>query len=481
MWSCEAVKTQFAKGTRRRLFLGARIRALRLRLGLTQQQMARRAGISVSYLSQIESDDRPMTEAVLAAFAAAFPLDWAEIEQGSEASMLARMSLAGSDATIPAPPVPEDQLCRAAERYPVVAERLVALHAAYQRSQEQIRILNDELDQRGAVASTLPWGEVRDWFHNEGNYVDSLDREAEAIAGAMTSLTAGAIEDRLSNRHRIVVARDSTLPGAVLRRFDPKRRVLVVDRSVAVESQLFLLAHQLMRMELAELIDGVSAAADLRSETARELLAIGLSNYAAGAFLMPYERFRSDARSVRHDIDVLRHRFGVSFEQVCHRLSTLQRPGAGGVPMFFCRVDLAGNITKRHSATRLQFARFGGACPMWIVHEAVAIPDRVWVQLAETPDEVRYIAIAKGLVKPSTSYTRPSRRYAVTLGCETAYANEFIYADGLDIGGTGTATPIGTSCRICPRTDCEQRAFPQIGRRLVFDPDFRTVVPYQIC
>jgi predicted transcriptional regulator/transcriptional regulator with XRE-family HTH domain len=480
MWSCEKVKQGFAKESRRRLFLGSRIRALRQRLALTQQAMARRAGISVSYLSQIESDDRPLTEAVLAAFAAAFPLDWGEIEQGDEASLLVRLSDAGRDASVAGAAVPEDQLRRVAERHPAVAERLVATHLAYQRSQEQLRILNDELDQKGALASTLPWSEVRDWFHNAGNYVDPIDRQAEAIAGTMTGLTAGAIEDRLLEQHGVVVTRDGTLTGGVLRHFDPDRRVLIVDRSVPAESQLFLIAHQLMRLELAELIDEISATAELRSEEARQLLAIGLSNYAAGAFLMPYERFRGDARAVRHDIDVLRHRFGTSFEQVCHRLSTLQRPGAAGLPMFFCRVDLAGNITKRHSATRLQFARFGGACPMWVVHEAVAIPDRVWVQLAETPDAVRYVAIAKGLVKPSTSYTRPSRRYAVTLGCEVSYASEFIYADGLDLKGAGAATPIGISCRICARTECEQRAFPQIGRRLEFDPNFRTVVPYQL-
>jgi predicted transcriptional regulator/DNA-binding XRE family transcriptional regulator len=474
------VKNAFAKDSRRRLFLGSRVRALRLRLGLTQQAMASRARISVSYLSQIESEDRPMTEAVLSAFAGAFPLDWADIEQSDEANLLARASAAASDPSVAGGALPEEQLYRAAERFPALTDRLVALHSAYQRSQEQLRILNDALDQRDTMNSSLPWGEVRDWFHSEGNYIDPIDRAAEAIAATMPALTLGAIEDRLRDRHGVTVARDDDLPADVLRRFDPVRRVLAVDRSIAIESQLFLMAHQLMRLELQGLIDSVSNRADLANEAARQLLAIGLSNYAAGAFLMPYERFRTEARTVRHDIDVLRLRFGVSFEQVCHRLSTLQRPGAGGVPMFFCRVDLAGNITKRHSATRLQFARFGGGCPMWIVHEAAAIPDRIWVQLAETPDNVRYIAIAKGLVKPPTRYTRPSRRHAVTLGCEIGYASEFIYADGLDLHGHGAATPIGTSCRICPRTDCEQRAFPQIGRELVFDPDFRTIIPYQL-
>jgi predicted transcriptional regulator len=207
-------------------------------------------------------------------------------------------------------------------------------------------------------------------------------------------------------------------------------------------------------------------------------LSVGLANYAAGALLMPYTRFRAAALDSRHDIDRLRQQFGVSFEQACHRLSTLQRPHEQGLPFFFCRVDMAGNITKRHSATRLQFARYGGACPLWIVHEAVAIPDRILVQLAELPEGIRLVSMAKGLVKATASYLRPPRRYAVALGCEITHAADFIYADHLDLHGDTAATPIGISCRICPRQVCEQRAFPPAGRMIEVDPDRRFTVPY---
>jgi XRE family transcriptional regulator, fatty acid utilization regulator len=248
---------------------------------------------------------------------------------------------------------------------------------------------------------------------------------------------------------------------------------------VSSASRRFLLAHQLAALELAEPIAAVTDTAELRSDEARRLLSVGLANYAAGALLMPYALFRDTARTMRHDIDRLCQLFAVSFEQACHRLSTLQRPGLRGIPFFFCRVDMAGNITKRHSATRLQFARFGGACPLWIVHEAVAIPDRILVQLAETPDGVRYVSMAKGLVKPSGSYARLPRRYAVALGCEVDHARDFIYADGLDVAN-GAAAPIGISCRLCPRPNCEQRAFPPAGRPIAVDPDIRDVVPYRI-
>ena len=471
-----------AGGKPRRVFAGARARGLRLRLGLSQAAMAARIGISVSYLSQLESDDRPMTDPVLMAFARAFPADWAEIHADEDAVLLARAIEAAADPTVADASLADETLRRAVKRQPQLAERLVAVHAAYRRSQDQLRTLDDAFERGASGGSPLPWDEVRDWFHREGNYVDAIDRQAEAIAeelGDPPGLVAAAVEARLRDRHGVVIRRSASEGRAsTLRSFDPATRTLTVERSLPPESHAFLIAHQLMRLELAETIASVATAAQLRSEEAQQLLSVGLANYAAGAFLMPYAAFRAEARRTRHDIDALRQAFGVSFEQACHRLSTLQRPGAAGIPFYFCRVDMAGNITKRHSATRLQFARFGGACPLWMVHEAVAIPDRILVQLVETPDGVRYVSMAKGLVKPSGSYARPSRRYAVALGCEVNHAADFIYSDQLDLGGAGSATPIGVSCRICPRDNCEQRAFPPAGRSIRVDPDNRAVVPY---
>lgn len=454
----------------KRLFAGAKARALRGRLGLSQSAMAARVGLSVSYLSQLESDDRPMTDAVLAAFARAFPEDWAEIGPDDHAALVARAAAAASDPTVPGA-LAEDALLRGVARQPLLAERLVAVHDAYRRSQDQLRSLDDALERGSDGGVPFPWDEVREWFHDAGNYVDAIDRAAERLA---EEIGRAGIEARLAGHGVTLIP----AAGTELRNFDPATRRLAVDRALPPESRLFQTAHQLMRLELTDTIAGIAGNAGLHSAESVQLLSVGLANYAAGAFLMPYAVFRAEARRLRHDIDALRQVFGVSFEQACHRLSTLQRPGAMGIPFYFCRVDMAGNITKRHSATRLQFARFGGACPLWMVHEAVAIPDRIVVQLAETPDGTRYVSMAKGLVKPSGSYTRPSRRYAVALGCEAGHAADFIYADLLDLTSSGNATPIGVSCRICPRDNCEQRAFPPAGRVLSVDPDRRGVVPY---
>ncbi len=463
---------------KRRIFAGNRLKALRAERGLNQAAMGELLGISTSYLSQLEHDDRPLTPVLVERLARAFPLDWREIGAGEAETRLAALREANADPLF-AQPLDAAQLARFAEQQPALAERFIALHEAYRRSGQRLQMVDEALSAENTGGSRLPWEEVRDWFHLAGNYVDSIDRAAEALAARLGSVSpeTGAIEDYLKQALSISLIY-SGVSG--MRSYDPEMGHLTIDPGQPAESRRFQLAHQLAALALKDEIAGVVETAALGSAASRQLLFVGLCNYAAGALLMPYARFRAEARRVRHDIDRLSQAFGTSFEQTCHRLSTLQRDGAKGVPFFFCRVDMAGNITKRHSATRLQFARFGGACPLWIVHEAVAIPDRILVQLAETPDGVRYVSMAKGLVKPSGSYTRAPRRYAVALGCEAEHSSEFVYADGLDLTSEAAATRIGVSCRLCPRGDCDQRAFPPSDRAISVDPDNRGVVPYSL-
>ncbi len=457
------------------------MRDLRQRLALNQNEMADRLGFSTSYLSQIETGDRPLTDLVLAALARCFPLEWVDVSPEEDDNLLVRALVAGADSTVPLDPMDERMVIKGMQQQPHLARRMIAIHAAYRRSQEQMRVLDDRVATGSDEGSLLPWEEVRDWFQGAANYVDSLDRLAEKLADQIgePGASVASLAQRLSEAHGVTLLDMPTPMNGRVRGFDPVGRTLFVDRSLPIASRAFELAHQLMRLEARDEIEAIANDASLRSDAARSLLKLGLANYAAGAILMPYNLFRAEAQRVRHDIDQLLHRFPVSFEQACHRLSTLQRPGASGVPFFFCRVDMAGNITKRHSATRLQFAQFGGACPLWIVHEAVAVSDRILVQVAEMPDGVRYVSMAKGLVKPTSSYLRPSRRYSVALGCEIAHAGSFIYADGLRLDGNDGVARIGPSCRICPRHDCEQRAFPPAGRAIIVDLDGRAVVPYR--
>ncbi len=461
-----------------RLYAGAQLRELRRAAGLDQRAMAARLGLSVSYLSQLETGTRPLTQAVSATLARHYPAALAAIEGAGPARRLAALGEALADPALP--PLDPQEAARLAEERPDLADRVIALHAARRAAEERLALAEESL--AAGAGAQLPWEAVRDWFHEADNYVDGLDRAAEdlhcvpAKAGTRSGLPPAREHIlELLDGMGVIVAKDPN-ESAPLARFDG--RTLTLNAALPTESRRFLVAHRLAATAFAAEIENIVAAADLPGGEAKRLLAIGLANYAAGALVMPYEAFRQAARAMRHDVDRLARRFGVSFEQACHRLSTLQRPGAAGVPFYFCRVDMAGNITKRHSATRLRFARFGGACPLWHVHEAVAIPDRILVQHAETPDGVRYVSMAKGLVKSPGRFDRLARRYAVVLGCEATHAADFVYADAVD--RAAAPTPIGISCRLCPRDDCDQRAFPPSDRAIAVDPSERRVVPYRV-
>lgn len=267
---------------------------------------------------------------------------------------------------------------------------------------------------------------------------------------------------------------------ADLRGYDPDTQILTLSGSVALSTQRFQLLHQVALLTQGKLLDATLDLARFQSEAARAIARIGLANYFAGAALMPYRRFLEAAQQDRHDLERLADRFGASIEQVAHRLSTLQRPGAKGIPFFFVRVDQAGTITKRHSATRLQFARFGGACPLWNVHRAFETPGQFLRQLAETPDGVRYLSLAYDVSKPAGAWDAPVRRFAIGLGCEVQHAAQIVYADNLDLSRDAAFEPIGISCRICERKTCHQRSVPPLERRLTIDPNHRSLLPYEI-
>jgi predicted transcriptional regulator len=265
-----------------------------------------------------------------------------------------------------------------------------------------------------------------------------------------------------------------------LRGFDPRTKTLTISAALDAATRRFQILHQVALLTRQDLIDATLDLARFQSKEARDIARIGLANYFAGAALLPYTAFHEAARNTRHDLEALALSFGASIEQVAHRLSTLQRPRANGVPFFFVRVDQAGTITKRHSATRLQFARFGGACPLWNVHRAFETPGRFLRQLAETPDGVRYLCLARDISKPGGSFRAPVRRFAIGLGCEIRHAGDVVYADDLDISNEEAFEPIGISCRICERANCHQRSIPPLERRLSIDENRRGLLPYDV-
>jgi predicted transcriptional regulator/transcriptional regulator with XRE-family HTH domain len=461
-----------------KLYAGAKLREIRGRLGLTQKDFAAKLGVSLPYLNQMENNNRPVSTTVVLALAQEFGLDVTELSAGDSERLVSDMREALADPVFAETVPPLADLRLTASNAPAFARAFLALHRSYRQTHERLASLDEALGREDARIQASPWEEVRDFFHYCDNYIDAVDRAAERFATARggSSDVRGVAVDWLRGRG-IRVERADIEP---LRQYDATTGTLRLSSRAAPPTQTFQLLLQVALLQQDKLLEATLDLARFQSDEARAIAKIGLANYFAGATLMPYGAFMAAARDCRHDLERLSNRFGASIEQVAHRLSTLQRPGAKGVPFFFVRVDQAGTITKRHSATRLQFARFGGACPLWNVHRAFETPGHFLRQLAETPDGVRYISLARDISKSGGSFGAPVRRYAIALGCEVKHAAALIYADTLDIDNAEAFEPIGISCRICERTQCHQRSIPPLERKLSIDTNSRGVLPYRV-
>lgn len=465
-----------------KLFIGRKVREIREAAKATQAAFAERIGISTSYLNQIENNQRPVSAAVLLSLAENFQIDITSISSSESDRLLSALTEALADPVFESYSPNLHELKLVTQNAPGFAHALIACHEAYRRNSEQLASFDERLGQVNRFAESSAYEEVRDFFHFVDNYIHEVDSAAERL-GVELDLTdreaTAALAAYLEKRHGVRIVRMA--PGETsLRRYDPTARILSLNAFSPTATRAFQMAFQIAVLECEIAIATIAERAEFRSAEAAEICRIGLMNYFAGALLMPYDAFLSAAKELRHDLELLATRFGTSIEQVAHRLSTLQRPGRKGTPVFFARIDRAGNITKRHSAARLQFARFGAACPLWNVHQAFETPGRIIRQLAETPDGVRYLCVATEIDKSGGGFTAPHRRYAIALGCEISSAQDFVYSDGLDITSKASFDPIGISCRICERADCPQRAIPPLKTKLTVDVNRRDILPYSI-
>ncbi len=461
-----------------KLYAGAKLREQRLKIGHTQKDFAARLGVSLPYLNQMENNNRPVSTTVVLALASDFGMDVTELSSGDSERLASDMNEILSDPLFrgETPPVADVRLT--ASNAPGMARAFIALHQSYRQAQERLASLDEALGREDARATPSPWEEVRDFFHYCDNYIDAVDRAAEHFASRANDpreIRTIAIE-ALAATGITVAFTDMD----ALRLLEPDQSTLHISSRAKPETQTFQLLLQVALKKYDTLLEATLDLARFHSPAAHDIAKMGLANYFAGAALLPYTKFQTRAQECRHDLEVLAQDFGASIEQIAHRLSTLQRPGSKGLPFFFVRVDQAGTITKRHSATLLQFARFGGACPLWNVHRAFETPGQFLRQLAETPDGVRYISIARDISKSAGRFGAPTRRFAIALGCEVRHASQLVYADGLDLSRDSAFEPIGISCRICARKTCHQRAVPPLERNLVVDPNRRDVLPYRV-
>jgi predicted transcriptional regulator/DNA-binding XRE family transcriptional regulator len=468
------------------MFLGGRLKRLRRELGHTQTRMAADLGVSPSYLNHLERNQRPVTAQVLLRLAQAYDLDLRAFSGDADKGSEADLQEVFADPMFRDLPIPRHEISDLVENAPGAAEAVARLYRAFldQRRRESLGLsptLTDDGREAGPELTAADW--VRDHIQAHRNHFPELDALGEELAAAIAVGVHGfeaAAAARLASDWRIEVR---VLPVSVMveyvRKYDPHRRRLLLSEVLDGPSRAFAVAYHLGFNACGETLNALVEAAAPPDLPARRLLKVSLTNYLAASILMPYSPFHSAAEELGYDIGLLCARFGASFEQVCHRLTTLSRQGARGVPFFLIRTDNAGNISKRFASSAFPFSRFGGACPRWNIHASFKAPGRIVTQVVEAfGDGARYFTLARTVDRVTGAYGgSDDAELAVGLGCELKYAPRLVYARGLDLVHPAS-TEIGPTCRLCERPNCRERAAPPITRALRVDELAKTVTPF---
>jgi len=463
--------------TRKSPPLGAKIRLLRRQEGLSQVQLAERLSVSPSYLNLIESNKRPLTAPILIRLAQAFNLDLKTLAPEEDLRMSEDLLEAFGDPLFEALDLPAAEVRDLAQNSPTLARAVFQLYQAYQGARQGLDTLSSKFSDGEGFdpdRTRMPSEAVNDYLQRAMNHFPALEDASERLwqqAGLDGDWLLPALVKAFEAKGiQVRIHKASELPGQ-LRRYDPERKLLRLSELLSPRSRSFQLAHQWALLWERPLLDRLTDDPQLATPGARALARVALANHFAGSVLMPYGPFLKAAKAERYDVDLLARRFQASFEQVCHRLTTLRRPGQEGVPFHFMRIDIAGNISKSFSASGIRIPRYSGCCPRWNVHAAFLTPGMIRTQVSEMPDGRKYFCIARTLQKDMGGYRGHHATQAVGLGCEMVHARELIYSDGVRLDQP--PVPIGVTCRLCDRTDCDQRAFPPLQQPFKVDENLR--------
>ena len=461
-----------------KLFAGAAVRRIRRANGLTQTAMAEALAVSASYLNLIERNQRPMTAAILLRLAQRFDFDARTLTGATPGGGVEALKRRLSDPLFADLNLDRLQLEDWIAAAPDAAE---AFARAFDRLPGGGGPASQEADAIAAVRS-----EIERWR----NHFADLDAQAEALADELRLTSAdlyGAIAERLRVKHQLSIR---VLPVDVLtdklKRLDLHARQLQLSELLDPASRTFAAASELANLELRSEIDALVKGAGFAERASERFYRRHLISYFAAAIMMPYARFLRACEATGYDIELLQRRFGAGFEQVAHRLTTMQRVGSRGLPFFMLRIDRAGQSSKRYAgASGSPLVETDARCPLWRLHAAFDRPGQLVKDLVELGDSgsasggghARWFTIAR-TVQPQLRPEGAIRaEFVIGLGLDASLAAPLAAARGIDLK-TGEATPIGLGCRACTRPDCPQRSAPPAGRVLVFNERERGLTPF---
>ena len=468
--------------------IGAKIRKERRSKGFAQSELSKKLGISPSYLNLIESGRRTITVPLLIKVGNELGLSLKDLTVESNKRLLSDVMETLSSDMFEDLDITNHETTEFISNNPNLAKALLTLHDKYKNLRDDMQNRLESIDVESLSnekkKTRLPVEIVSDFIQENNNYFDILEKRAANIRKKIgfeeghRTIGHTLIQYLLKEHNTLVKVVTSEEDEKSVKRYDQNKNTLFVSEMITYSSKNFHLAYQIAFFEGENEINNIIDNNKIISEDVINLSKISLLNYLASAILMPYNNFLYSAKKYRYDIELLMHHFASSFEQVTHRLTNLQQPGNEGVPFHFLKTDNAGNVSKRFSLSGIHIPRHGGACPRWNVYSAFSYPGKINTQISRMPDGKVYFCIARAFEKGIEKHGAIKSFVSIGLGCDMRYAEELTYSDGIDLRNKKLETPIGISCRICPRANCEQRAFPSVDKELILDINFRGTSPY---
>lgn len=465
----------------KKTFVGPQLRQLRRAHKQTQAEMAKALGISPAYVNLLENNQRSLSVQMLMALSDKYSIDWRELVQDPSSSVLAELRSMLQDPIFQE--VPDLQELRAAvDHAPALVDNFLQIYRTHRTTLDKMLRQGRERMPENLLASS-PETIIHDFFRDHKNHFPELEGIAQSIRIEQPCApddVYAMLKERLEQQHNVTVQIKTVEDmSEALRIFDRDESTVFLSQALDYMNRTFQLAHILCLLEAGDTLQALVSDSGISSPTGLARCQVELANYFAGAFLMPYDEVLQTAQKTKYDVDRIAAAFSVSFEQVCHRLTTLQRKNATGVPFFFLRIDKAGNVTKRFNSTTFTLAEFGGACPVWNIHTSFRTPGVILPQFVELPEGERFFTISRTTDRPVFSRDSQDRRLALALGCEFRFVDEIGYARSFNLDSENLFSQIGINCHLCPRQACSQRAHQPLFVDLPISPDRRGNTRYE--
>ena len=464
--------------------IGHKIKAKRMKLGITQADLSKKLSISPTYLNLMESGKRKINMDLLLKMATELKVDVSDISKKTDTNLYQNLMDLLGDNLFENLDITNFDVKELVNTNPLIAKALVRLGDNYRKKNQDIvskveNISSKFIDNR---KNSFPGEVVADFIQENENYFPKLEQYAtELFKKIQTNERVGytSICEYLLNKHKIEVkdvVPDESKPFT--KQYDEIKKIFLVSDYLNLETKKLYAGAHVVQLEAGDIIDEYLNTFSFPSEESKKLSKVALLNYAGAAIIMPYKPFYDECIKQRYDVELLQNTFAVSFEQVAHRITCLQDPKMKGIPFHMLRADVAGNISKRFSLSGIEIPRYGGACPRWNIYKAFTMPGKINAAVSKMPNGEKYICIARTVEKGVGKHGMEKTLLSIGLGCQVKYAKDFVYADSLNLQDKKTETPIGVNCRTCDRMDCQQRAFPPLHKKFDIDLNKRGISVY---